>query len=367
MFDQSIQIAKFAGIPVKVHWSLGLFIFFIFGVTFSDSGSTYQSLFFTAYIVLLFISVLLHEYGHALTAKQFGIKTRDIILSPIGGLARLEFIPEIPRQELIIAFAGPFVNICIAAILLPFFFLLSLPFALDLEYIIQSTSVGGIIQMFFWMNLVLFAFNLLPIFPMDGGRILRALLSYKYGHFTASKVAVFVGKILGIALFFFSIFSGQFIASIIAVFIFISAHREITTLSLKALLKNTTANKVMRTQYEKIYLSDTITKPLTIFKSGKERSFLVFDNEDNVVGAIHELFLEEAGKKGSSFATIEEIRSDKVGHVDLHISLEDLYQELNEKAYSIVGVKNESQNLVGVIDRHDFGLFVKKNTKFRWL
>src|SRR3989338_8779962 len=192
----STRIGTFAGIDVYVHTTFLILIAWVAFAHWQTGHSAAAAMEGVAFILALFGCVVLHEFGHALTARRFGIKTRDITLLPIGGLARLERMPDDPRQELWVALAGPAVNVVIAAAL---FF--SLRLTASLWSLSDAARVGGgVVSQLMWVNVVLVAFNLLPAFPMDGGRVLRALLARRLAYARATQIAATVGQ--GMAILF---------------------------------------------------------------------------------------------------------------------------------------------------------------------
>ncbi len=230
----SIKLFTWYGIPVHLHWSFGLIFVYVFWLGYKDGNSTPEIAWQMGLVAALFGCVLLHEYGHALTARRYGVGTRDIILTPIGGVARLERMPEKPIQEFFVAIAGPLVNILIAAVLslvCYFFFredLLALFSGETVQAIVDEES-GNIVdqQPLFsslfakslfnlaFLNIGLAVFNLIPAFPMDGGRILRALLSMRIGRAKATKVAAGVGQVLALGLAGWGLWSGDFMLAVL--------------------------------------------------------------------------------------------------------------------------------------------------------
>lgn len=188
------RIGNYNGVPIKLHWSLGLLFIFLayFGkeiIHLDDIGLIW----FLILVLSLFLSVIFHELGHAYAAKKYGIVTRDIIISPVGGITRLEHIPK-PVDEIKVALAGPIANLLLAGLILIILLLIKHPFSVPTDS--YPESLKEFLRIAFWLNLILFGFNLLPAFPMDGGRILRALLRTKMETKQATKIASRVGIIM---------------------------------------------------------------------------------------------------------------------------------------------------------------------------
>jgi Zn-dependent protease len=190
----SLKLGKIAGIEVYLHWTFFLllgFVFFYYGGYGAQRAAAAQAVLF---ILALFGCIVLHELGHALAARKFGIPTRDITLLPIGGIARLERMPREPMQELWVAVAGPLVNVAIVLILL-----IPLSVMWFARVDLRLPGVTFLVGLFA-TNIFLIAFNMLPAFPMDGGRVLRALLARKLEYVRATRIAARVGQ--GMALLF---------------------------------------------------------------------------------------------------------------------------------------------------------------------
>jgi len=212
-----LRIGVFGGIPVVVHWSFGLILIWSAYQGHQIGGWSYVG-FSVLLTLLLFICVLLHEFGHALMARRFGIPTRSILLLPIGGVAALLRIPQKPSQELLIAIAGPAVNVVIATVL---FLLFGMPGTMDLDLWSFRTFAEALL----YVNLAMIAFNLIPAFPMDGGRILRALLAIKLPYLRATAIAAVIGQILAAGMFVYGISRSPFM-SLIGVMVFFAARKE---------------------------------------------------------------------------------------------------------------------------------------------
>jgi Zn-dependent protease len=217
----SLKIASVFGIELRINLSFLLLLGF-FWFRFYQEGGLSGALQGVLYILILFACVTLHEFGHAFAARGFGIKTRDITLYAIGGVARLNRIPEKPWQELVVAVAGPLVNVVIAAAL---FFVTHVTAGFDEADLLESPRIDLLYKVA-WANLFLVAFNLIPAFPMDGGRVLRALLAMVMPYARATEVAARIGQGLAIL---FAIFGFIYypIFIFIAFSIFVGAQQEI--------------------------------------------------------------------------------------------------------------------------------------------
>ena len=225
----SLKLGSIAGTAVRIHITFILFLAWIFGASYVSGGpnAAWSSLLF---MMLLFLCVLAHEFGHLLTARAFGVLTPDVILLPIGGVARLERIPEKPLEEFLIAIAGPLVNVVIASGLV-----LATSATLDGGSLaaVESAKVS-MADRLASVNLFLAIFNLIPAFPMDGGRILRAFLSARLGFVRATEIAAMIGQWVAFALGFIGLFGSPMLI-FIAIFVYLAASSEAHMVALRSL------------------------------------------------------------------------------------------------------------------------------------
>ena len=236
----SFRIARIAGIDINVHVTFGLIVLLgamDWGSRFGARGALFGALL----VLVLFLCVVLHELGHALVAKAFGIGVRDITLLPIGGVARMEKNPEKPVHELVIAAAGPLVNILLAAGLLAVTGVASSLGKLDPATALKSLTPGSETALLWLLfaNILLAVFNLLPAFPMDGGRMLRAVLAMFLGFGPATRVASGVGQFLAVAMGLFGLLTGNFLLALVALFVFLGASQERAEESARVVLGTT--------------------------------------------------------------------------------------------------------------------------------
>lgn len=225
-----MRIGRWGGINVYIHWTFWLLIaFYLISVT-ADQGLA-AGLVAVAFVLSVFGCVALHEFGHAGAAAYFGIRTLDITLLPIGGVARLQSLPDKPWQELIIALAGPAVNFVIVGMLIPFVWL---------RHVLEGMSPDGVVRLSFAeqllaANLILALFNLLPAFPMDGGRVLRSLLAMRMGHLRATEIAARAGRWMALFFGILGVLYFQFTLILLALFIFLAGTAELFAARFRAL------------------------------------------------------------------------------------------------------------------------------------
>ena len=358
----SWRIATIFGIPIRLHWTLGLFFLFFIWFGYQQALGLESLLVIIGFIVSLFICILLHEFGHSLTAKRYGVQTRDIILSPIGGLARLENIPDKPIQEFKVAINGPIVNLIIASILAIILLVFNLPFLPDIVDGVVSIGPNNFIQWLMYMNIGVFLFNLIPAFPMDGGRILRSLLSIKIGRSRATFWASLLGKILAIAFAVYAVYAGYFMLLIIGPFVYFMAGQEYRQVLLSELMKETKIGSIIRETFTKVNYRQTIPAFLESIAHTDELSFLVYDEHGNILGSLPVLFVDELRKQPEKYNTVGDIASDKYKILEADNSIDEAFQIMKTEGIAIVGVV-EKEKVVGVVDRTTISKFIFENSK----
>ena len=217
------KIGRFLGIGVYFHWTLLALLAFIGYTAAAGEGTLVDAAWAILLVVSVFGCVLLHEYGHALAARQLGIKTLDITLLPIGGIARLERMPRRPLHEFLVAIAGPAVNVVIAAILLPIVFVWGSLQEASLEAFVGGSMLVHLLA----INIMLVVFNMIPAFPMDGGRIFRSLLASQLSYLRATKIAVNVGRVVAVGMGIYGLSSPPYMLCLIGVFVFFAGRAEL--------------------------------------------------------------------------------------------------------------------------------------------
>lgn len=276
----AFKLGRLAGIAVYVHATFFLLILWLLWVHWRAGDSAAATVSGIAFVLSIFACVVLHELGHALAARRYGVRTRDIVLLPIGGVARLERIPENPVHELVIAVAGPAVNVVIAAVL--FFALQAASAWVPIERL--DTTSGPFLERLLAVNVFLVLFNLLPAFPMDGGRILRAGLALRMEHARATQVAAGVGQALALLLGFAGLFGNPFLV-FIALFVWIGAGQEAHVAQFKHALGGIPLRTVMITDFRALRPDDTLGRAVELTLAGSQTDFPVVE-DGRVVGVL---------------------------------------------------------------------------------
>jgi stage IV sporulation protein FB len=277
----SLRLIRVLGTDVKVHVTFLLALAFFFAKWQLEGGSA-AAVMGTVLFVSLFVCVLLHEFGHILMARRFGIRTPDVILLPIGGMARLERIPEEPRQELLIALAGPGVTLAIAAVLYAGLQALGHPVLWTEPDLAEPT----ILKQLFYINVLLFLFNLIPAFPMDGGRVLRALLATRMNYVRATRIAAAIGQGAAIVGGLLGLAQGQTMWVLIALFVFFGAGQEANLVQARAAGRGIIVDQMMVTRFVTIPVFATLRQAVDLLLETEQREFPVVDNNGTVEGLL---------------------------------------------------------------------------------
>jgi Zn-dependent protease/CBS domain-containing protein len=266
----SWKLGQLAGIDVRVHATFLLLLGWVVA-SYWITGKTLNAILAAlVFIVAVFACVVLHEVGHALAARKFGIRTSDITLLPIGGLARLQRMPEEPRQELWIALAGPAVNVAIGVFLYLWLILTNRwePFSH------LGVSTGPFVERLFLANVSLVLFNLIPAFPMDGGRVLRALLAMRTTYIKATQTAALVGQWLACGFVVVGLFTSPML-SFIGVFVWFGARQEAAAVQMKSSLSGIPVRAAMLTDFETLQSGNTLADAIRLTIRGSQHDFPV--------------------------------------------------------------------------------------------
>lgn len=355
----TLKIATLFNIPVFLHWSFPLIFLWILFLGYQIDAGLQPIAMLSVFFISIFFCVVLHEYGHALTARRYGVNTRDIILSPIGGVARLERIPSRPVQELLVALAGPAVNVVIALLLLPTLLLfrkngLIIEGESELELLSQWNNLGPLIL---GTNVLLIVFNLIPAFPMDGGRVLRSLLAMKMSRVKATKIAFIVAQVCAAGFFIWGLYFGNYILCFIAVFVVLTSRVEWKSVQRADAIKGKSISALMSPIQTRLYQDQTIREAIEAL-SENEKYFLVFNRNESVVGVLFHEFIIHAQAEKDLDGMIEKYQSNSWQPLPSDYSLEKAIAMFQQRGYGIVPII-ENDMLVGQVDINALNLFVK--------
>lgn len=357
----SWRVGKLAGIDFYVHWTFLLLVvwFLLLPLTKAEDGrETAQVVTNFIFVLAIFACVVLHELGHALMARKYGIQTRDITLLPIGGLARLERMPDDPKQELWVALAGPAVNAVIAAALLVALLVLGRierAFSLNFERLASTQFFEHLMT----ANIVLLVFNLLPAFPMDGGRVLRSLLAQRMDYMRATHLAASVGQAMAILFGIIGfvgipgILAPNLFLMFIALFVYIGAGQEAAMVESRIAMQGVPVRAAMMTRFHVLSPTDPIEVAAAELVAGDQQDFPVADG-GRAVGMLRREDLFRALRERQDHRLVGEIMRRDCPVVSENQMLEAVLTQMqHEECPSLPVVRGDQ--LVGLITLENIG------------
>ncbi|MGB1241575.1 MAG: site-2 protease family protein [Chitinophagales bacterium] len=359
----ALRIGQLSGIGVFIHWTFTFILLYVAYQVIEDGGDIWDILIGEAFLLLIYLCVVLHEMGHILAARKYGVDTLHIVLYPIGGVASLERIPEKPFEELIVAIAGPMVNVGIAlGLSLYIFTSLDVPSLSNIDEMIRFSSTLNAFDEFIvglaFVNLLLVGFNLIPAFPMDGGRVLRALLAMKINRVKATKIASTIGQAFAILFVIWGFLPVpiQPFTILIGLFIYMAAMGENKMVYSEATLSGFKVQDVMRTNFMSInsncYLADAVKLLLT----GSEDDFIVLEG-NKPIGVLFRKNLMTA-VKANQVTTIANITIREIPLLHPEQDILKVFQLMQQKRLHILPVVDETRQLIGVLDRRNLNDFI---------
>jgi stage IV sporulation protein FB len=345
----SFPIGTVKGTVIRVHLTFFLLLLWIGGSGYAlgGAGAAVASL---TFILLLFLCVLLHEFGHVFAARRYGVQTPDITLLPIGGVARLERIPEAPAQELVIALAGPAVNVVIAALL--FVWLGGVP-PFQAAAVLENPGEGMLARLA-WVNVTLVLFNLIPAFPMDGGRVLRAFLAWRIGYVRATQAAATVGQVVAFALGALGLFAGAPLLLFIALFVYLGAASEAHAVQMREIGRGMLVSEAMVTRFESLPPGAVLEDAVQLLIRTTQHEFPVVDGAEVLRGVLTRDDLIRALRDAGPDAPVLEAMRRDVPMVGARQCLTDAMQLL-QQGEPAVGVTNGHGRLVGLVTPETVG------------
>jgi len=359
--DKYLAEFRLFGIDTKVHWSFILvlaFGAFLYGI--GPAGWVVGGLYGAITFLLLFVCVTLHELGHALTARRFGINTRSILLLPIGGVANLERIPEKPSQEIAVVTAGPVINVIITIVLIPVALLLNsgnLAQVLSLNAVganIQSPSLLNLVVFVLSTNLLLALFNLLPAFPLDGGRLLRALLAYIMSYTQATRTAVLIGRLLAVLMAIYGIFSGAISLLLIAFFVYVGGSAELEAVSSRAVLRQYKAGRALTPGATTLYTSERVERVVDLLMRSYQTDFPVRDLSGHFVGVLTRPRLINALRESGPETRVVDVMqpASDIPVCSPETDLATVWERMGQSASRVIAVADHGQ-VLGIITTDD--------------
>lgn len=348
----SWKIGEFKGIPIHIHTTFLLIIAWVALANLGQGLGAAALVGSLLFVTLIFACVLLHELGHALAARRFGIQTRDITLLPIGGIARLERMPEEPRQELWVALAGPAVNLAIAGAL---FLWLRLTTGFE-SLTTLSLTTGLFLERLLLINLFLAGFNLLPAFPMDGGRVLRALLALNLDYARATRFAAGLGQCMAVVFGFLGFFSNPFLL-LIAFFVWVGAAQEARQAIMRSAFHGVPVPCAMVTDFRTLQARDSLGSAVDVMRSGSQQDFPVMDG-DRLVGILTRERLLRSLAEGGVGRTVGDVMHTDFQVIESSATLEAAFARLQDDPGGAIMPVLYSGRLVGLLTTENMGQYM---------
>lgn len=324
---RSLTLGRIHDISIKVHPTFGLVVLWVF-YRWGVNGNTGSLIFGLILVALVFACVVIHELGHSFMAMQYRIQVHDITLLPVGGMARIEQVPTRPRSEILIALAGPAMNVAIALALLPLLLLFCVVRGVDspgaLVAYLNHVSPGGLLVYLFFTNVMLVLFNMLPAFPMDGGRVLRASLSAAFGRDRGTRIAVWVGQGLAVALGLFGLWLGDYLLPLVSLVVIVVARAEGRTVRLESAMRRLRVGQFALWDMGGI----SPRQPLTYALRGGPRDLAVTEG-GRVIGMVWRHQLLQEMHRGTAGRTVGDVMDRNVVTADVDDSVYDVQQQMN--------------------------------------
>ncbi len=349
----SWTVARIKGIDVDIHATFLLLLAWIALADYQMAHTTGAAIAGIVFTLAIFASVVLHEFGHALTAARFGVKTKSITLLPIGGVARLERMPSRPREELIIALAGPAVTVAIIIVLYAILKIARVPL-LAAE---QPLGFWSFVAQVMWVNIVLAVFNLLPAFPMDGGRVLRAALAMRTSFEHATEIAARIGKAFALLFALFGLFvvNNPFLV-IIGVFVWLSAAAEAHAAQLKMTVGDVPVSRAMITGVRTLAPTESVSAAIEEVRAGLQHDFPVVDG-NGIEGILTREGLLRAMAEGHADEPVGQVMQRNFCATTPEESLEQALQRLQEGHCQVMPVLR-GREVVGLVTAEKIQEFV---------
>ncbi|MBX2844092.1 MAG: site-2 protease family protein [Flammeovirgaceae bacterium] len=360
----TLNLGKLFGISLKVHWTFSFLLLWIIFLNLSYGQTTMGIAWELFFVISVFGCVVLHELGHALAARKYGIPTKDITLYPIGGIARLQSIPKEPLKELVVAIAGPAINVVIAI-------LLFIGFKSNQQYIENLTLLDDPLSLatypFYLMtaNIVLVLFNAIPAFPMDGGRVLRALLSMKLPRLKATRIAMWIGQFFAGVFVIAGLFYNPFLM-LIGFFVFFGARNEYKYIKNYEKFEPFVVKDAMSQNYVPVSTKDTINEAIEKFYNSHGQVMIVEKN-GIIYGIVRRPSIEKYIKEGNNQQRkITTLMDKEFEVIDANQNLNKTYNYLMRKRdkYFPVMINNRISGIISFSKIREFLILKKEGYQY---
>jgi Zn-dependent protease/CBS domain-containing protein len=345
----SLNLGTIAGTTVRVHFTFLLLLVWIW-LTHYQIGGTPAAWEGVAFIIAVFACVVLHEFGHIAAARYFDISTPDITLFPIGGVARLERMPEEPGQEFVIAVAGPLVNVAIAALI---FVLLGGSAGVEQMAGIEDPRINFLARLA-GVNVFLVLFNMIPAFPMDGGRILRAALAARLSWSRATQIAATIGQGLAFVFGFVGLFYNPLLI-FIGIFVYLAAAAEAQNAQIREVATSVLVGDVMITEFARLERSATLDEAIEMLLATTQHDFPVIDSAGRLEGLVtRNDMIRTLKEKGPAEPVASAMRND-IPKIHYRKSLEESLRLMQQADVPAIAVVDNSDRLVGLMTHETIG------------
>lgn len=346
----SFPIARVAGTDIRIHVTFFLLLLWI-GILHFQEGGQAAAIEGVAFILAIFACVVLHELGHALAARRYGIRTPRITLLPIGGVAELERMPENPLHEIVVAVAGPLVNVAIALILVyGFGAVLNADMLATME-----DPARNFLSRLAAVNVALVVFNAIPAFPMDGGRVLRALLATRFSRARATDIAARIGQALAFLFGFLGLISGNVLLVFIAIFVYLAASGEAMAVNLQDIARSLKVRDAMITEFATLGPRSSLADAADLLLRTTQHEFPVVDGSGSLRGVLTREAMAAGLEASGSDTPVMEVMVRDIPQVRADGSLEEPLKALQGGQTPAVGVVDGTGRLVGYINRENIG------------
>ena len=355
----SFKIATVAGTEVRIHITFFILLVFVAMQGMAGGHGLNGAVDALLFVSAAFVCVLLHEFGHVFAAAGYGIRTPDITLFPFGGVARVERIPENPRQEIVIALAGPAVNVVIVG-----FLWLALILTGARAWLDPVTVEGSLVRQVLMANVMLVLFNLIPAFPMDGGRVLRALLALRFEHAQATRVAASVGQALAVAIGLIGVFgfhAGKVAIGanpmliLVAFFVFMAAANEAGAVQMQAMIRGLSVSAAMVTEFKSLPRNASLGEAAEVLLHTSQHEFPVVDPDGTLRGIFTRSELVAALREAGPQAPVLGVMRENFPVIHPETPFDEAFQLMQQSATPVLPVTNSEGRIVGLFTMENIG------------